>query len=152
GVPVISPVEIRIFGDNLDTLRSLAAKAELLLKNTPGAKYVNNPIKNNKTDIRVNINREKAMALCVPTSSIDQTIRVALAVYQVGTCSDPEKHDNDYDVIVSGPRAQDVTLATLQEISVDNAAGQAIPLSQLDSLEYGVSPSNIYHIDKERTV
>ncbi|WP_149526736.1 efflux RND transporter permease subunit [Sphingobacterium hotanense] len=152
GVPVISPVEIRIFGDNLDTLRSLAAKAELLLKNTPGAEYVNNPIKNNKTDIRVNINREKAMALGVPTSSIDQTIRVALAGYQVGTYSDPEKDDNDYDIIVSVPRAQDATLETLEGIFVDNVAGQAIPLSQLASLEFEVSPSNIYHIDKERTV
>ncbi|MGN0021719.1 MAG: efflux RND transporter permease subunit [Sphingobacterium hotanense] len=152
GVPVISPVEIRIFGDNLDTLRSLAAKAELLLKNTPGAEYVNNPIKNNKTDIRVNINREKAMALGVPTSSIDQTIRVGLTGYQVGTYSDPEKDDNDYDIIVSVPRAQDATLETLEGIFVDNVAGQAIPLSQLASLEFEVSPSNIYHIDKERTV
>ncbi|WKK57204.1 efflux RND transporter permease subunit [Sphingobacterium sp. BN32] len=152
GVPVISPVEIRIFGDNLDTLRSLAAKAEVLLKNTPGSEYVNNPIKNNKTDIRVNINREKAMALGVPTSSIDQTIRVALAGYQVGTYSDPDKDDNDYDIIVSVPRAKDATLETLEGIFVDNVAGQAIPLSQLASLEFEVSPSNIYHIDKERTV
>lgn len=152
GLPVISPVEIRIFGDNLDTLRSLAAKAEVLLKNTPGSEYVNNPIKNNKTDIRVNINREKAMALGVPTSSIDQTIRVALAGYQVGTYSDPDKDDNDYDIIVSVPRAKDATLETLEGIFVDNVAGQAIPLSQLASLEFEVSPSNIYHIDKERTV
>jgi len=152
GVPVISPVEIRIFGDNLDTLRSLAAKAEVLLKNTPGSEYVNNPIKNNKTDIRVNINREKAMALGVPTSSINQTIRVALAGYQVGTYSDPDKDDNDYDIIVSAPRAKDATLETLEGIFVDNVAGQAIPLSQLASLEFEVSPSNIYHIDKERTV
>ena len=152
GVPVISPVEIRIFGDNLDTLRSLAGKAELLLKNTPGAEYVNNPIKNNKTDIRVNINREKAMALGVPTSSIDQTIRVALAGYQVGTYSDPDKDDNDYDIIVSVPRAQDATLETLEGIFVDNVAGQAIPLSQLANLEFELSPANIYHIDKERTV
>src|SRR5690606_3192612 len=149
---VISPVEIRIFGDNLDTLRSLAGKAELLLKNTPGAEYVNNPIKNNKTDIRVNINREKAMALGVPTSSIDQTIRVALAGYQVGTYSDPDKDDNDYDIIVSVPRAQDATLETLEGIFVDNVAGQAIPLSQLANLEFELSPANIYHIDKERTV
>lgn len=152
GVPVISPVEIRIFGDNLDTLRSLAGKAELLLKNTPGAEYVNNPIKNNKTDIRVNINREKAMALGVPTSSIDQTIRVALAGFQVGTYSDPDKDDNDYDIIVSVPRAQDATLETLEGIFVDNVAGQAIPLSQLANLEFELSPANIYHIDKERTV
>src|SRR5690606_30474788 len=36
GVPVISPVEVRLFGDDLDTLQYLAADVEELLKNTPG--------------------------------------------------------------------------------------------------------------------
>ncbi len=152
GVPVISPVEVRIFGDNLDTLRNLAAQVEELLKNTAGSEYVNNPIKNNKTDLRVNINREKAMALGVPTSSIDQTIRVALAGYTVGTYSDPNKDDNDYQIVVSVPRAKDATIETLEGVFVDNVAGKAIPLAQLASLTFEVSPSNIYHINKERTV
>lgn len=152
GVPVISPVEVRIFGDNLDTLRNLAAQVEDLLKNTAGSEYVNNPIKNNKTDLRVNINREKAMALGVPTSSIDQTIRVALAGYTVGTYSDPNKDDNDYQIVVSVPRAKDATIETLEGVFVDNVAGKAIPLAQLASLTFEVSPSNIYHINKERTV
>jgi len=87
GVPIISPVEVRVFGENLDTLQALSYQVEELLKKTEGSEYVNNPIKNNKTDIKVNINREKAMALGVPTSSIDQTIRIALSGYSVGTYS-----------------------------------------------------------------
>ena len=46
GVPVISPVEVRLFGDDLDTLQRLAADVEELLKNTPGNVYINNPLKN----------------------------------------------------------------------------------------------------------
>src|SRR5690606_25140974 len=54
GVPVISPVEVRLFGDNLDTLKQLAGRVETLLEQTPGALYVNNPVSNDKTDIQVN--------------------------------------------------------------------------------------------------
>ncbi|MGM1430724.1 efflux RND transporter permease subunit [Sphingobacterium lactis] len=152
GVPVISPVEVRIMGENLDTLQALSYKIEELLKHTEGSEYVNNPIKNNKTDIKVNINRDKAMALGVPTSSIDQTIRVALAGYSVGTYTDPAVDDNDYDILVTVPKEREASIATLAGIFVDNAAGTAIPLNQLASLEFEESPANIYHQDKVRTV
>ena len=152
GVPVISPVEVRIFGENLDTLQAISYKVEELLKQTAGAEYVNNPIKNNKTDIKVNINKEKAMALGVPTSAIDQTIRVALAGYTVGTYSDPNSDDNDYEIMVTVPRDAEANLHTLENVFVDNVAGTAIPLSQLATIEFEVSPSNIYHIDKLRMV
>ena len=36
GPPVTAPIEIRLVGENLDTLRSLAGKVEQLLKQTPG--------------------------------------------------------------------------------------------------------------------
>lgn len=152
GVPIISPVEVKILGDNLDSLQSLSYRIEDILKRTEGTEYVNNPIKNNKADIKVNINREKAMALGVPTSSIDQTIRVALSGYSVGTYSDPNSDDNDYDILVSVPKDGDATLATLEGVFVDNVAGTSIPLTQLANLEFEESPSNIYHQDKIRTV
>lgn len=152
GVPVISPVEVRIFGENLDTLQALSYRVEELLKNTAGSEYVNNPIKNNKTDIKVDINKEKAMALGVPTSSIDQTIRIALAGYSVGTYTDPNSDDNEYDILVTVPRGKEADLSTLEQVFVDNVAGTSIPLSQLASFSFEVSPANIYHQDKIRMV
>ena len=44
GPPVEAPVAIRILGDNLDTLRTLAAKAEKMMKATEGAIYVKNDV------------------------------------------------------------------------------------------------------------
>ncbi len=152
GVPVISPVEVRIFGENLDTLQALSYRVEELLKNTAGSEYVNNPIKNNKTDIRVDINKEKAMALGVPTSSIDQTIRIALAGYSVGTYTDPNSDDNEYDILVTVPRGKEADLSTLEQVFVVNVAGTSIPISQLASFSFEVSPANIYHQDKIRMV
>ncbi|WDF69872.1 efflux RND transporter permease subunit [Sphingobacterium oryzagri] len=152
GVPVISPVEVRLFGDDLDTLQRLAADVENILKTTAGNVYVNNPLKNKKTDIRVQINREKAMALGVPTARIDQTIRVALAGYAVGSYTDPNADDNSYTITVTVPRANTPDIHVFDAIFVNNVEGTAIPLAQLANLRFESSPSNVYHQNKQRTV
>ena len=152
GVPILSPVEVRLFGDNLDTLRNHAAHVETMLLNTKGTVYVNNPVANNKSDFKVNVNREKALALGVPTVSIDRTVRMALAGLDVATYSDPSTDDNDYKIRVSMPRNSYPDLSVFDEIFVNNVQGTAVPLSQLATIEMEASPSTINHINRTRVV
>ncbi|MBP1651226.1 MAG: acriflavin resistance protein, partial [Bacteroidetes bacterium] len=77
GPALPAPVEIRLFGDNLDSLRTLAGRAEEMLRKTPGTIYVDNPVKLLKSDIRVVINKEKAQQLGIPSLNIDRTVRLA---------------------------------------------------------------------------
>ena len=74
----------------MDTLRNLAKKVEDLLNQTKGTIYVNNPVANLKTDIRVSIQKEKARQLGIATSEIDQTVRLALAGLNLGSFTDPK--------------------------------------------------------------
>lgn len=152
GAPMISPVEVRLLGDNLDTLRSLASKAEQLLKTTEGTLYVNNPVRNNKTDIRVKIDRPKALALGVPTINIDRTIRMAIAGIDLGTYTNPETDDDDYLIRMSIPHPSYPDLSVLDGLYINNVQGAAVPLNQLASLVPESSPSGINHINKIRTV
>lgn len=152
GVPILSPVEVRLFGDNLDTLRNLADKVEQLLHDTKGTEYVNNPVTNNKTDLKVNVNREKALALGVPTVAIDRTVRMALAGVDVATYSDPSTDNNDYKIRVSVPRNSYPDISIFDDIFVNNVQGMAVPLSQLATIEMEASPSSINHINRTRVV
>ncbi|MGX5687740.1 efflux RND transporter permease subunit [Arcticibacter tournemirensis] len=152
GIPMISPVEVRLLGDNLDTLRNLAFRVEKLLKNTKGAIYVNNPVRNNKTDIRVDINRQKALALGVPAVNIDRTVRMALAGIDLGVFSDPATDNDDYLLRMSIPRPSYPNLSVFDGIYVNNVKGGAVSLNQLATLKLESSPSNINHFNKERTV
>ncbi|PWG79503.1 efflux RND transporter permease subunit [Pararcticibacter amylolyticus] len=152
GIPMISPVEVRLFGENLDTLQILASRVEAMLKKTEGAIYVNNPVKNNKTDIRVDINRQKALALGVPAVNIDRTVRMALAGVDLGVYSDPATDDDDYVIRMSIPRPSYPDLSVFDKIYVNNVKGGSVPLSQLATLRLESSPSNINHINKSRTV
>lgn len=152
GTPMISPVEVRLLGDNLDTLRVWAAKVEEMLKNTDGTIYVNNPIRNLKTDIRIDINKDKAMMLGVPTVAIARTVRMAVAGLPIGTFTNPGTKSDDYTILLSIPRASFPDLGVFDQLYVNNVQGKAIPLAQLATVRFETSPNSINHFNKTRTV
>ncbi len=150
GPPVTAPIEIRLVGENLDTLRSLAKKVEDLLNQTEGTIYVNNPVANLKTDIRVSIQKEKARQLGIATSEIDQTVRLALAGLNLGSFTDPQC--NERSILLTTPKGDRATLETFEPIYVYNNQGKGIPLSQIADLSFESSTLTIDHYNKNRSV
>ncbi len=152
GAPMISPVEVRIMGDHLDSLRLIAAQVEELLNLTEGAIYVNNPIRHQKSDVRIQINKGKAMMMGVPTVNIGRTVRMAVAGLPIGTFTDAEKASDDYTILLTVPRSSHPDLSVFDQLYVNNVTGQSIPLAQLASIHLETSPSSINHYNKSRTV
>jgi multidrug efflux pump subunit AcrB len=150
GPPVTAPVEVRLSGENLDSLRNLAAKVELLVKQTQGIIYVNNPVSNLKTDIRVAIQKEKARQLGVNIVDIDRTVRLALAGLNLGSFTDPIGQKRD--ILLTSSRAEKATLANLDGIYITNQLGTGVSLSQIATLELESSTLTIDHFDKVRSV
>ncbi|MEK0441170.1 MAG: hypothetical protein RL403_148 [Bacteroidota bacterium] len=150
GPPVTAPIEIRLVGENLDTLRSLAGKVEQVLKQTPGTIYVNNPVANLKTDIRVAIQKDKARQLGIATSDVDQTVRLALAGLNLGSFTDPQ--GNERSILLTTPKGDRATLETFDPIYIYNNQGKGIPLSQIADLQFESSILTIDHYNKNRSV
>lgn len=152
GQPMISPVEVRLLGDNLDTLRKLATGVEEMLKKTEGTIYVNNPVRNLKSDIRITVNKQKAQQLGVPTVNIGRTVRMAVAGIPVGNFTNPNADGDDYSIVLTTPRASYPDITVFDNIFVNNNEGKAIPLSQLATIGFETSPQSINHFNKTRTV
>ncbi|MDX1937389.1 MAG: efflux RND transporter permease subunit [Flavihumibacter sp.] len=150
GPPIEAPVAIRIVGDNLDTLRSLAASTEHLLKSIPGAIYVKNEVGVLKSDIKLNINTQKSRTLGIQTADIDKTVRLAIAGVELGQYTD--ETGDDYKIIANAPKDQFATLNTINGIFVNNAVGTPIPLNQVAQVDFETSPTTIKHLDKKRFV
>lgn len=150
GPPIEAPVEVRLFGENLDTLRALAGQVENVLAETEGTMYVTNPVQHLKSDIRVSINKDKAQMLGIPTYEIDKTVRLAVAGFTAGKFSDA--NGDDFDIVLTKSKKEHPTLETLDNLYVNNRQGRAVPLNQLASLELESSSLNIKHLDKIRTV
>ncbi len=150
GPPVTAPVEVRLSGDNLDTLQRLAAQVEMLLKETQGTIYVNNPVANLKTDIRVAIQKDKARQLGVNISEIDRTVRLAIAGLTLGSFTD--ENGTERDILLTSPRTERAGLHSFEGLFVTNQLGAGVPLDQIADLRMESSTLTIDHFNKLRTV
>jgi multidrug efflux pump subunit AcrB len=150
GPPVEAPISIRVIGDNLDSLRQLSFQVENILRSHPGTIYVNNELNTLKTDIRVNIDREKARTYGVLTADIDRTVRLAVAGLPVGTYTDSD--GDEYDIVVHTPRDEVSTLSSFDNLIVNNVQGVPVALSQMATLGFETSPTSINHRNKTRFV
>ena len=150
GPPVVAPVVVRLYGANLDSLRNLSLKVEDLIKNTDGTIYINNPLKNLKSDLEVDINKEKAGILGIATADIDKDVRLAVSGLDVGKMTD-DKGDS-YDILVTKEKSDLQSLDAFKNLYVNNYKGTAIPLNQVSTLKFITTPAVINHRDKIRTV
>ncbi len=150
GPPIVAPVEVRLMGENVDTLRALAAKVEELIITTEGTIYVTNPVKNLKTDIRVSINKEKAQMLDIPTVNIDRTVRLAVNGMDMGKFNNA--NGDDFKILLTTPRSMYPDLSVLHNLYINNTLGGSVPLTQLATLDMESSAVSINHINKTRTV
>jgi len=148
GPPIEAPIAIRLFSENLDTLRNLAFRVEDLLKQTDGTIYVNNELTTLKTDIRVTVNKDKAGILGVPVNEIDRSVRLAIAGLDIGKFR--KENGDDYNINVCLPRKDRQTLEALDKVYVSSYSGASIPLSQLADIRFQSSPTSIRHYDKDR--
>jgi len=150
GPPIEAPIAIRVFSENLDTLRSLAFRVEDLLKKTAGTMYVNNELTTLKTDIKVRVNKEKAGILGVPVNEIDRTVRLAVAGLDIGKFRKENEKGDDYNINVCLPRDQRQTPDALNKVYVNSATGASVPLSNIADIGFQSSPTSIRHYDKDR--
>lgn len=149
GPPLEAPIAMRIFGENLDTLRSVSMKIEEIIKKTGGTIYVNNPLANQQTDLHVKINKEKAGQLGVAISDIDRAIRLGVAGLNVGKLA-PGEGEDEININVTLPKKNYANMDVFNTIQVNSINGQAIPLRQLAVVEFETSPNLIRHYDKAR--
>lgn len=149
GPPSEAPIAIKIFGEDLDQLQSYAREIEKIVKTTEGTLNVNNPLKSNSTDLYFNINRDKAMMLGVPIFTIDKTIRSFVNGSTIGKFRD--KDAEDYNIVMRYDYEKQFKLEDFDRINIKSVSGQFIPLKQLANIEFSEAPSQITHLDSERT-
>jgi multidrug efflux pump subunit AcrB len=150
GSPVDAPIALRIVGDDLDTIQSLANRIEDVMKLTPGATYTKNPLSESLTDLKINVNSAKAGIFGIPAIEIDRTVRLSLAGMSAGKFRNTD--GNEYNINVRLPKDKANTVETLGNIYVSALTGAQIPLSQLSIIGFESSPTLIQHYNKERSV
>ena len=148
GPPSEAPIAIKIFGDDLPTLERLSREMEEIMTKHPGAINVQNPLATVSTDLRVHINRDKALMLGVPVYQIDKTIRTFVNGQPVGVLRDGK--GEEYDIVLRSEAGNRFSIEDLESLKVSSMTGRSIPLMQLASVDFEEAPSQIAHLNKQR--
>lgn len=150
GPPIEAPIAVRLQGQDLSVLKGLAAQAEAILKATPGARDVNNPIRLDRTDLDLGLDEAKAATLGVPAGAGRRVTRLALSGESVARYRDPD--GDDYSVNVRLPMGARNEVAALQDIYLPSTTGQSVPLAAVSNPVLTSSPARIDRVDRQRTV
>jgi multidrug efflux pump subunit AcrB len=156
GTPLEAPLAYYILGENMDSLVHIAAQVEKLLAAHPGTIYTHNPLKVLPTDLRVQINKEKAGLMGVNIADIDRTIRMGITGLNIGKYRMVGQKD-EININVSIPQntsgIQNTSgLQVFDQLYINNTLGTAMPLRQFITVGFETSPNQIRHLDSDRFV
>ncbi len=150
GPPIDAPIALRVHGRDLDTLRLLASQVERILEATPGTQYVDNPVRLQRTDLRVAIDRAKAGLLGIPTLEVDRTLRLGLSGVEAGVVRESDGDARDVVVRLAGYTRP--TPEALDRLYVASTSGRLTPLRQIAEVRFETDVPQIRRVDRERAV
>lgn len=148
GPPLEAPVAIRIFGDNLDTLRKYSLKVEEIIKSIDAAMYVNNSIAISNTGLKVEINKEKASLLGVRNEDVDKAVRMAITGSKAGEIQlDRVERKSPINILLPKGRFQQMDI--FDKIYVSTAKRNAVPLTSIADIAFEKNPNSITRLNKD---
>ncbi len=150
GPPVEAAIAVRIFGEDLVTLKALSRQAMTIMESTDGVRDVVNPLRLDRTDIDLGVDTAEAAALGVPAGAERRIARLALAGEAAATFRDDQ--GDDYPVMVRLPMQGRNTLEDLDRIYVPTNAGGLAALSSFATPKLVSSAAVIARVNRERVV
>lgn len=148
GTPVSAPIEMRIIGDDLDTLEELSEKMESIFRATEGSLYVGNDLKYKTSEFSIRIDKDKAGLYGLTTAEVAKTVRLAIAGLDISELR-PEIGD-ELEVRVSIRQNMINALENFDRIHVTTLGGALVPLRSIVTISLDAAPPVIRHYNKER--
>ncbi len=150
GAPVEAPIVIRVSGPELAVLKDMAGQVELAMRNTRGARDINNPIRTDKIDLDIGLDENKVALLDIPPGEPRRALRLAISGERAATFRDQE--GDNYPVTVRLPLNETQPISALDDVYLATRSGDPIPLSQVSNPRLTNVPPEIQRYQLERSV
>lgn len=149
GPPFKAPIEIKVLGENNDSLRHLAAQVEQIIAGTEGTLNVENPLAVSKTDLAVRINKDKAGMLGLSVPDIDLSVRASLAGLEIGeTILDDGEN---YPMVIRMPFSEKPAIEDFYKVYFSSRNGGQVPLRQVADINFEPTVNEILHFNMQKS-
>ncbi|NGQ96202.1 efflux RND transporter permease subunit [Brevibacillus sp. SYP-B805] len=150
GPPVGKPVVIRIYGEDLETLRRLAEQVKDNMAKVPGVYDIQDDLGIERYTLELEVNKALMEQKLVNYADLSRTLRL---VSEGITVSQFDDGTDLIDMNLYLDKAGEVDPSVIfQRLTVTNALGEQIPLAQLARIKTTFSLQAIPHRDLSRTV
>lgn len=142
GQPLMAPVEVRIYGDDIDKLKQLSNNVKTIIKNTKGSFFVNDDFKEDYYGISIHLKGE-ASRLGFTTNSIAQVLYTNISGYAV---SNMYEGDNAIDIVLRSGEDKRKSYGDIQDVYIESpVTGASVPLRQIAEIVPEWQPGRIMH-------
>lgn len=147
GAPVKAPVEFRISGPDEAVVADLVQQVESIMAATPGIINLKNALLDRKTDLSIDLNRDKAGLIGLSPLDFDQTVLVSLSGlnFDKVALADGE----EYPLNVRIPFDEEPGIEDFNRVYFTTATGAQVPLQQVADLSFTNSPASLSHYNLE---
>lgn len=123
------PLQIYVYGDQIDELKRVSQQVLAVVRETPGAIEADSKMAEERPELRIDLRRELASDIGLGVGSLAGTLRPALAGQKATSWEDPS--GEQHDVIVRLPRSARVSEAQLAALPIANGFDPATGAPQI---------------------
>ena len=148
-------IQLELRGKDARMLGQLADSVMRAVKTIPGAVDVGLSTKGQKPELEVHLNRALAGSMGVTVGQVAQAMRPAFAGIDAGDWVDPSGESRKVRVRLakaSRTKAADITMLPIVVGGQNGSRQSVIPLGQIATVEPGLGPALISHLDRDNVV
>jgi multidrug efflux pump len=149
GPPVGYPVQFRVAGEDIPTVRAMARRVADVVRADPAVANVHLDWDEPSKIIRLEIDQERARVLGVSSQDLANFVQSSLSGSRVSLF---REGDELIDIVLRGPDEERARLSLLEDLSVPTASGRSVPLGQIASLRPGFEEGIIWRRDRLPTI
>ena len=149
GPPVGYPVQFRVVGADIPTVRRIALEVAEIMRSNPNTQNVHLDWNEQAKNIRLQIDQNKARVIGVSSQGLSLVMNSILTGYSI---TQYREKDELIEVLARAETAERIDPGKIGEINVATQSGKWIPLAQIATLEYGFEEGVIWRRNRQHTV
>lgn len=142
-------VDVEIYGYDFDKTSQLAEQTRRLCMALPGARDVNISREDDRPDIKITVDKEKASRLGLSSATISTYLRNRVAGMNCGYLKDD---GSEYDIVVRLQEEDRNSISDVLNLTIPTPTGKKVKLSEVASIGEYWAPPTIERKSRQRIV
>lgn len=150
GKAIINPVEVRVYGDDVDKLFAIVDEVKRSLASIQGLKNISDDWGQRIKKLTINVDQDRARRAGVTSQDVAISLQTGLSGYQM---TEYREETVSIPVILRTESADRQDLGKIESLTVfSQATGNSVPLAQVADIAMEWEPAQILRRDRLKTV